>query len=172
MKKIVSISVLLSFFLVVGAAVASGDDNRKYAGEDEIGRVRKKVGVFRAWRLTEELNLDEETSARLFPAMRRSDRKRQKVEADNRRIVRLLREELRKSAPDRKVIEKALDRLAENRQQTLDIENEHLQEVRDILSPEDTARYLLFQVKFQREIRQRIMHSGERMMGRDGEKGR
>ncbi len=172
MKKIVSGSFLLLLILTFSVISAFGDDGRRYAGEDEIGRVRQKIETLRAWRLTEELNLDEDTSTRLFPAMRRSDRKRQKVEAENRVIVRRMREELTNTEPDRRVIDMALDQLSANRQLTFEIENEHLREVRSILSPEDTARYLLFQVKFQREIRQRIMHSGERMMGRDGGKGR
>ncbi len=171
MKKGRAVSLILFLILVFSGTAVLADDDRRIPGEDEIGRVRKKVEVMRAWRLTEELDLDEETTSRLFPAMRRSDRQRQEVEADNRRIIRLVSAELGKPEPDPEVIDGALDELVKNRLRTFRNEEEHLQEVRRILSAEDTARYLLFQVRFQKEIRERIMRAGRGGMGHGGPSG-
>ena len=62
---------VLSLALIVPAVPAGAEEMAK---EGDLKNVRKKVEVLRAWRLTEELNLDEETSARLFPAMRQVHR--------------------------------------------------------------------------------------------------
>jgi hypothetical protein len=51
--------------------------------EKDLTRVRKKVEALRAWQLTEVLNLDEETSSRLFPAMRQTDQERWKIASMN-----------------------------------------------------------------------------------------
>lgn len=168
MKIKTTVTLLLSTLLILGSSIALADDGRRVPSEKEIGRVRKKVEAMRAWRLIEELDLDEETTARLFPAMRRSDRQRQEIEADNRRIIRVINAELNRPDPDRKVIDRSLNELVRNRQNTFRNEEEHLQDVRKILSPEDTARYLLFQVRFQREIRERIMRSGRGGMEHGG----
>ena len=171
MKTGKTVFLILSLILVFSGTTALADDDRRVPGEEEIGRVRKKVEAMRAWRLTEELDLDEEMAARLFPAMRRSDRQRQEIEADNRRIIRLVSAELEKPEPDPDVVDKALDELIKNRRRIFRNEEDHLQDVRKILSPEDTARYLLFQVKFQKEIRERIMRSGMGGMGHGGPAG-
>ena len=171
MKTVKTVSLILLLVLVFSGTPALADDDSRIPGEEEIGRVRKKVEAMRAWRITEELDLDEETAARLFPAMRRSDRQRQEIEADNRRIIKLVRAELGKSEPDPDVIKKALDELVTNRRKTFRSEEEHLQDVRKILSPADTARYLLFQIKFQKEIRERIMRSRMGGMGHGGPSG-
>jgi hypothetical protein len=62
--------------------------DNELAGERDLTRVRKKVEALRAWQLTEVLNLDEETSSRLFPAMRQADQERWKIETRNRELVR------------------------------------------------------------------------------------
>ena len=53
-----------------------------------------------------------------------------------------------------------LDQLQENRREVARIEERHFKKVRDILSPADTARYILFQIRFQQEIRKRVLQSG------------
>ncbi|MEE8319926.1 MAG: hypothetical protein V3R44_04465, partial [bacterium] len=99
------------------------------------------------------------------------DRQRQEIEADNRRIIRMVSAELNKPNPAPEVIDSALEELVKNRRRTFRSEEEHLQDVRKILSPEDTARYLLFQVKFQREIRERVMRSRRGSMEHRGSPG-
>ncbi len=171
MKTGKTVFIILSLILVFSGTTALADDGRRVPGEEDIGRVRKKVEAVRAWRLTEELDLDEDKTAKLFPAMRRSDRQRQEIEADNRRIIRMVSAELNKPNPAPEVIDSALEELVKNRRRTFRSEEEHLQDVRKILSPEDTARYLLFQVKFQKEIRERVMRSRRGGMEHGGPSG-
>ena len=125
------------------------------ATERDLSRVRKKVEALRAWQLTEELNLDEETSSQLFPAMRQADQERWELEASNRELVREMSRLLENNETDPQRIDRVLDELQENRRVLAEVEERHLNRVRQILSPADTARYLMFQIKFQKEIRQK-----------------
>jgi hypothetical protein len=122
--------------------------------EKDLARVRKKVEALRAWQLTEVLNLDEETSSRLFPAMRQTDQERWKIESRNRELVREMSRSLEQGKPDPRKIDGILDELLSNRMELVRAEARH-ERVRQILSPEDTARYLMFQLKFQREIKRK-----------------
>ena len=82
---------VLSFALLVPAVPVGAEEMAK---EGDLKRVRKKVDALRAWRLTEELNLDEGTSAKLFPAMREADEERRRIEVRNRELVREMAREV------------------------------------------------------------------------------
>ncbi|UCF30698.1 MAG: hypothetical protein JSV26_11725 [bacterium] len=158
MKNRHALSILLVLAVVIFSLPlsVSADDWDISPDERDISRVRKKVEALRAWMLTEELDLDEATSSRLFPAIREMDEQRHQIEAENRRIVRRMAQEVESDRVDRPWISQALDILQENRKEMARVEEGHLIRVRTILSPEDTARYVLFQIRFQRELRERM----------------
>ena len=81
----------LGLSLLVPVAPVSAEE---IAREGDLTRVRKKVEALRAWRLTDELKLDEETSARLFPAMREANEERRGIEVRNRELIREMVREL------------------------------------------------------------------------------
>lgn len=139
------------------------------AGEKDLTRVRKKVEALRAWELTEALNLDEDTSSRLFPAMREADQERWRIESRNRDLVREMSKYLERRNPDPRAINRVLDELQSNRRELNQVEERHLERVRQILSPIDTARYLMFQIKFQREIRRKMAEAMKERRQIDGE---
>jgi len=147
---------ILSALLLIGLVqvpLLLGDEG--VTRERDLTRIRKKVEALRAWQLTEELNLDEETSSRLFPAMNEADQERWEIEASNRKLMREMSRSLQGPNPDSKRINKILNELMENRRELARVEEKHIERVREILSPADTARYLLFQIKFQREIKKK-----------------
>ncbi len=158
---------IFALLLTAGAANAApsaGDPSPR-----DLERVRKKVENLRVWQLTEELDLSEAASSRLFPVMREADQDRLRIEAQNRDLVRELNQELRQETVDQGKIDRILDRLVKNRGEITQVEERHIRKVRDILSAEDTARYILFTIRFQREIRERIEALGrERGAGGPG----
>ena len=139
--------------------------------ERDLTRVRKKIEALRAWQLTETLDLDEETSSRLFPAMKKTDRERWKVEARNRELVQEMSRVLERRGPDPRRINSILDELLANRRELVGIEERHIKRVRQILSPEDTARYVMFQIRFQREIKQKASEALRDKRRRDDRQG-
>ena len=170
--QILSIALVVTISCLLVPAPGLSDDWDAPPDERDIQRIRRKVETLRAWRLTEELDLDEETNSRLFPAMREGDKARQRIERENRRLVRTMAQEIKSDNPDRSRISQALDKLQENRREMARVEEHHMRKVRDILSPEDTAHYLLFQIRFQREIRKRVSRSAwERDSRRFGDEG-
>lgn len=161
------IAVFLGLLAAPTALLAADHRWREPPGEEDLANIRKKIETLRAWRISEELDLDEESSARLFAAMKEADEEGWRIEALNREIMRELKGELEEREPDPRRIEALLDRLQENRMEKARVEGRHLGKVREILSPEDTARYLMFQVAFQRELRDRAARAF-----RDGDEGK
>ena len=163
---------VLSFSLLVPAVPARAEE---MAQEGDLKRVRKKVEALRAWRLTEELNLDEETSARLFPAMREADEERRQIHVRNRELIREMARELAGEGTGPARIDEILDELTANRREMNRAEERHLNRVREILDSEGTARYLMFQLRFERELKRKAAEAfqgrrrdGERPEGRRG----
>jgi hypothetical protein len=159
----------LSFVLLVPAVPVGAEEMAK---EGELKRVRKKVEALRAWRLTEELNLDEGTSARLFPAMREADEERRQIHVRNRELIREMTRELAGEGTGPARIDEILDELTANRREMFRAEERHLNRVREILDSEGTARYLMFQLRFERELKRKAAEAfQERRKTGDGPRG-
>ncbi len=169
-RRLTRILCLLLLACLIQTPLLLADD--EMPGERDLTRVRKKVEALRAWQLTEVLNLDEETSSRLFPAMRQADQERWKIESRNRELVREMYRSLERSNPDPQKIDEFLDELLSNRMKLVRAEARHLERVRQILSPEDTARYLMFQIRFQREIKRKAAQAFRDRRQQDGDTDR
>ena len=170
MRRLTGILCLLLLTGLLQTPLLMADD--EMPRERDLTRVRKKVEALRAWQLTEVLNLDEETSSRLFPAMRQTDQERWKIEARNRELVREMSRSLEQSKPDPQRMDEILDELQSNRRELILVEQRHIERVRQILSPEDTARYLMFQIRFQREIKRKAAQAFRDRRQQDGDTDR
>jgi|GEM_PF-1198166 len=158
-RLILLVAVILGLLATPTPSPATNDSWQEPHGEEDLANIRKKIETLRAWRLSEELDLDEKSSAKLFAAMKEADEEGWRIEVLNREMMRELKGELEEKQPDPRRIEALLDRLQENRMEKARAESRHLGRVREILSPEDTARYLMFQVVFQQELRDRAVRA-------------
>ena len=168
--RLTGILCLLLLAGLVQAPFLMADD--EMVRERDLTQVRKKIEALRAWQLSEVLDMDEETNYRLFPAMRQADQERWKIESRNRQLVREMSQSLERRNPDPQKIDKILDELQSNRRELVRSEERHLESVRQILSPEDTARYLMFQIKFQREIKRKAVQAFRDRRQQDDDIGR
>ncbi len=147
---------------------ARGGSEDAFVPEGDIGKVQKRIETLRAWRIADELGFDEKTNARLFAFLRDSDGKRIRIEADNRDLLRALRDRMREPAPDAAKVAPLLDRLTDNHRRQKALEEEHLRKVREVLDPVQAARYILFEMNFQRELRERVILTVRERRGRKG----
>ncbi len=130
--------------------------------------VRKKIEAIRIWRLTEELKLDEKTSARLASLLSSIDQRRAMIARESMEAMRDLRAYLKSEKPDRSKLKAALDRIERNQNEMMDLRKKEIGGVRDILTVEQQARYVLFQQKFRREMRGMISEARGRGQGMRG----
>ncbi len=128
--------------------------------------VRKKMEAVRMWRLTEALKLDEKTSAKLAAVLGSLDQRRGALMTESRETLRELRSSLKEGNPDEKKLKTALEKIRKNQDEMMDLRKKELNKIKDILTVEQQARYLVFQHEFQREMRGMI--AGARGEGRGG----
>jgi Spy/CpxP family protein refolding chaperone len=121
--------------------------------EERREEIRKKIEAIRIWRLTEALKLDADTSARISSLLSSVDQKRREIQRDQMEAMRSLRGILRSLKPDEAKLKPLLDRVENNHRTMQELRDREIKSLKELLSPEQQARFLIFQQEFQREMR-------------------
>jgi len=134
----------------------TGIDNPQAPGgepsEEKREEVRKKIEAVRIWRLTEALKLDAPTSSKLSALLSSFEQQRMGIMREQMAAMRELRRMLKTPKPDESKIKSALDRLEKNQHAMQALRDKELGGVKEILTIEQQARFLLFQQEFRREM--------------------
>ena len=141
----------------------TGIDNPQTPGEEPSEErqeeVRKKIETVRIWRLTEALKLDAPTSSKLSALLSSLDQQRWDIMRERMTAMRELRRMLGSSKPDESKIKAVLDRLEKNQHAMQALRNKETGGVKEILTIEQQARFLLFQQEFRREMQGMISNA-------------
>jgi Spy/CpxP family protein refolding chaperone len=119
---------------------------------------REKTEVLRIYELIKALDLDEKTAIRFFPILNKYDKKRAEINHKIREDIRELKEALKEKSEAQ--IKDILKRLQQNRKALQELNDEKNAELKNVLTVEQQAKYMLFQYKFPKELRKKI--SGRR----------
>lgn len=133
--------------------------------DERMKKIMKRIEMVRMWRLTEELDLDEATAAKLFPILSRYESKRmelQKQMFELRRKARLIESG---RADKQESSARVLDELEKNRTAMHRLRKEQNKELKKVLTPTQMLKYLSFEERFRREMRQMIMDARGRRGG-------
>jgi hypothetical protein len=167
MEKYVARMALLLFFMFGFVAASMAEPRGDFEGpptKEQIEKVRSRIETLRMWKLTKALDLDEKTSAKLFPLLNRYDKKRAEIENALRDNLRELRESLRGKREG--LLRGFLDRLEQNHKSMQGIKDAEWEELKGILSVEQQAKFIIFQLEFEREIKKIIEETRERRQDR------
>ena len=120
------------------------------------GELRKEVlermRAQRAWRIVEELKLDQAASARLFPILAKYDEQEMALATERQDITRELQGLLIAPHPDEPRIMAAVDRMLANRTKRHAFKDERLRELRKVLSPVQQGKLVLLLPRLEREF--------------------
>ncbi len=128
--------------------------------DEQREEIRKKMEAIRIARLTEELNLDEKTAVKFFPALTALDQKRRTLLMENQEALREMRTLLAAQPPDEAKLKQAIGRIEKNQNEILSLRKKEFATIREYLSVQQQARYLLFHQEFQREMRGLVEGAG------------
>lgn len=137
---------------------------------EKIERIQKQIEMVRMWRLTKELDLDEEGAARVFPILSRYDKKRMDLEVERFRIMRELRETINddRDRDNERRVEKLMDRLESNKSAMDRLQDAEREELKKVLTRRQMAKYIIFQQRFEHEMKEIIReHRRERFPERN-----
>lgn len=134
--------------------------------EEKREEIRKKIETVRIWRLTEKLKLDTTTSAKLASLLSSFDQQRQVIVREQMATMRELRVSLKSQKPDEARIKTALDKLQKDQHSMQELRDREYGGLKDILTIEQQARFLLFQQEFRHEMQSMISNARSSNRGR------
>lgn len=122
---------------------------------DRRAEIKRKILAFRAYRITEELSLDEATAVRVFPLLSKYDQQVEQLTVE--RIE--LHKALRKQVIDPKTADELIRRTLANRRAFVELDEKRIAELRKVLSAEQAARLLVVLPEIERQIKGQIRRS-------------
>ncbi len=162
MKRIITITIpLLIMFLAVGIIEAQSGGFPPHGaegkGSERFEKIREKVEMIKMWRLTEELDLTEAQSTKLFAVMNESNDLRDSIHTQQRKLIDTIKElEETNSFDDEKELARMIEKHTELQTTILESHLKLIEDVKDILSLEQQVKLILFQHEFRDEIRDLI----------------
>lgn len=172
MKKNV-LKILLVLSIVCGFTAQGLAEPQEYLDQpptkEQRDRVRQRIETLKMWKLTKALDIDEATSAKIFPLLNRYDKRKAEIHNNLREGMRALRRSLRENRTDE--LKDTLATLEQNHKALQSINDEEWAEMKKVLTVEQQAKFVLFRQEFDREVRKLVTDARERRQGRSG-KGR
>lgn len=152
MRHLLPLLALLLFALpALGQPGPPPDDDPPEGPEHE--RFLERLRMMRMYALTEALELDEATAAKLFPYLRTGDEAMAEVHEE----MRAHRKALRALAVDGKATDKALDAefaaMEKLEQRMTKLRAEQVEGLKGILTPDQRLKFVLTRARLEREIR-------------------
>lgn len=124
-------------------------------GRPEEKDPREIIEKVRIYKLTEELDLSEEQITKFFPRLKEMRKNEQEFHKQRGEIIQELKEILKAKVDEQKIV-KLLNKLQELQKKRIESQLREMEEIRQILTPEQQARFIIFQEEFEREIRDMI----------------
>lgn len=169
MKKNI-VKILLLVFIMCGFTAQGFAEPPEYQGKpatkQQRDRVRKRIETVKMWKLTKALDLDEATSAKIFPIFNKYDKRKAEIHKNLREGMREMRMSLKENRTDQ--LSGILAQLEDNHRALQSIKNEEWAEMKKILTVEQQARLILFRQEFDREVHKLIADAKDRRRGRGG----
>jgi|GEM_PF-4508568 Spy/CpxP family protein refolding chaperone len=154
--------------ILVLALVVLGGFTFAFAQEMEIGNpeVRRQLDQIKIWQMTKDLNLPNEKAEKFFPIYNSYVNELRETAAKRRDLVKQLDQMLQQGAKDDE-ISKQVDKITKIDEQLAEQHKHFINSLKGILTPTEIAKYIVFEQKFQREIRDRLRAiMQQRMRGR------
>lgn len=167
MKKNI-VKILLLLFIMCDFTAQGFAEPPDYRDEptkkEQRDRVRKRMETLKMWKLTKALDIDETTSAKLFPILNSYDKRKAEVHQNLREGMRELRKSLEENRTDQ--LKNTLAMLEENNKTLQSINEEEWAEMKKILTIEQQAKFVLFRQEFDKEVRKIISDSKGKRKGK------
>ena len=132
-------------------------------------KIKERIRALRAYTLTAELQLDEQTAGKLFPTLAKFDGEFDKLLQQRMDIQRRL--DAAGGVNDPKAVDKLIDEAVANQRALWDTEDKRLAQLRKILTPAQTARVLVVLPAMERKIQNQLRKAVQRQQRKQGKQG-
>ena len=170
MKKKLPVALLIAAALVLtSVAIAHAEWGMGRHDKGDKQKMKERIELIKMWKLTEALDLDQETAAKLFPLMHEFDVKQRQLHMNRGETIKLMREELKGETADSMALRALIKEFKKNEREMVDLRIERLDSMSEHLSDEQIAKMISLVPKFERGVREllgdaRQMRKDRRMM--------
>lgn len=152
-----TLAVLLAFSLFASLSFGAQEDIEKKK-ED----VKWRIDLIRKGLLAQELGLDEATLTKLVSINDKYDGERKKVIEERRDNIAALDKILAKENITESEINGIVNKIVGSEEKIFELRKKEMSELDNILTTEQIGRYILFNDRFNKEIRRLIRKVGDR----------
>jgi hypothetical protein len=129
-------------------------------------KIMRRIRSLRAWRLTEALDLDTKTAARLFPLLNSYDGKFAKVARQAGAVRRQMRSAMKASKPNSAQLNRLINQMVKLQRANWALQEARFRAVRKVLSPTQAAKILIILPQIDQRIRRQIRRAMRSRRGR------
>ncbi len=151
--------------LFLSMTLTAQPDRKRRPPMDHPGQ---RLEMMKMWRLTEELDLSEEQAGKFFPRYNALEKEIMEMNKDQKEILGSL---LQKENSGKEISQKELDeitkKLSDIEQRKIQKKQQFFEDLDNLLSTDQRARYLGFELRFMENLRKGIR---DRMKGPSGKK--
>ena len=150
---------VLALVLAAGSAVAQPGRTapaRPGVAQADKAALKKRIRAMRVWYLTEELELDDATAARLFPILGKYDDQLEALQVEGARLRRELRQGLGRRRGGQVDAARLVDALLAHYDKVYQLQRERIVAARKVLSAAQTGRLILVLPRVDNAIRRQI----------------
>jgi Spy/CpxP family protein refolding chaperone len=155
-----------ALFITLLSIAAFSQVKRKQEMKEEDPH--KLIEAIKIWKISEFLDLDDEQMATFFPKLKKIEKHRRESFKERHDILEKLHKQLDKKESD-ETIRKTIDELLSFERQSREREEELREEVMSVLTVTQQAKLLIFEERFEREIRNIIKEMRKERMGPPGD---
>ncbi len=148
--------IVLGFIVLSTSLLAQPFPPSPEGGPGFKSQLREKISIIRMWKLIDVLELGEEQAMVFFPALNQHDADIEKLNQDENRLLDELELDLTNGIANDKRLQARIDSVIDLRTERSQIDAEFFQKIADILNAEQRAKFLLFDRKFDKEMRKAI----------------
>lgn len=136
--------------------ISQGNISQEGSARVKDEEIRRTLGLVRNLKLVKELSLPEDKANMVLEKLRRMDQLQSNFSQQRRGVVSQLEKIVNSSNPEQLELKAKLRELREIETNYVSEKERTKKEIYDLLTPQQRARYILFQQKFQNELRQVI----------------
>jgi Spy/CpxP family protein refolding chaperone len=152
MKTLGRILIIAAIIGLVSLPALSFDREQPRPDREKMEKIRHKMEFLRNWKLMDELKLDEATASKLFTAMKGFDERNRKIMDESIDLVKQLKNIVEQGNGNEKEIQALIAKLRANMEAEHNLKLQRIDAVAGLLTVEQQAKYILFELSFKREM--------------------
>lgn len=122
----------------------------------------EQIETLRIWKMTEFLELSEDQAAQFFPAFQAHRKEIRLLDSTEMQIRQTIAKAVEAEKTDQEFVDQQIAEINTVRRQKMTQEGEFLEQLSKYLTPEQQAKFIIFDDRFRRALRDAIRHRGMR----------